>query len=162
MMERSRCIEAGKKAPDFTLYDQNKKTFTLSEFTGKKILLSFHPLAWTSVCAEQMKSLEKHVNTFKELNTIAVGVNIDSAPSKKAWADSLGITSTRLLSDFWPHGQVATSYNIFRDKEGISERANIIINEDQTIELVQLYELSELPDINEIITVLKTMETSDE
>ena len=114
-----KCFKAGEKAPDFSLFDHNKKEFILSNFKGKRVLLSFHPLAWTSVCAEQMKSLEKHYKEFEELNTVAVGINVDSIPSKKAWADSLGIKNTRLLSDFWPHGKIASLYNLFREKEGI-------------------------------------------
>jgi peroxiredoxin len=105
-----------------------------------------------------MKSLEQNYDTFKDINTVAVGVNVDSVPSKKAWADSLKIKKTRLLSDFWPHGKVANLYKIFRDKEGFSERANIIINKNHQIEFFRLYEISELPDINEIIKFLTNIE----
>jgi len=104
----------GEKAKDFSLPDQNEKEFKLSKFRGKRVLLSFHPLAWTSVCSEQMKSLEKNEEAFDSLNTVAVGVSIDTVPSKKAWAESLGIKNTRLLSDFWPHGKVARKYGLFR------------------------------------------------
>ena len=83
------------------------------------------------------------------------GVNIDPVPSKRAWAEDLGIENIRLLSDFWPHGKVAELYGIFKEKEGFSERANIIINEDQEIEFIRIYELGELPDINEILTFLR-------
>ena len=74
--------------------DQNGRDFKLSEQAGKKVLLSFHPLAWTSVCAEQMKSLEANKKTFDSLNTVAVGLSVDSVPTKKAWAKSLGIVDT--------------------------------------------------------------------
>lgn len=152
-----KCFKAGEKAPDFSLFDHNKKEFMLSNFKGKLVLLSFHPLAWTSVCAEQMNSLEKHYKEFEELNTVAVGINVDSIPSKKAWADSLGIKNTRLLSDFWPHGKIASLYHLFREKEGFSERANVIVNENQEIEFVRIYKLGELPDINEILTFLREL-----
>ena len=102
-----------------------------------------------------MKSLEKNYETFEELNTIAVGINVDSIPSKNAWAKSLNIKNTRLLSDFWPHGEIAKLYNIFREKEGFSERANIIIDENQNIKFVKIYDILQLPDINEIIDFLK-------
>jgi peroxiredoxin len=137
------------------LEDQNEHLFTLSEFKGKKVLLSFHPLAWTSVCAQQMKSLETSKAAFDSLNTVAVGVSVDTVPSKKAWAENLGIKSTRLLSDFWPHGKVAELYGIFRAKDGFSERANIIIDENQKIILFKIYKLGELPGIKEIIDALK-------
>lgn len=154
-MIQNKCFKAGDKAPDFSLSDQNDEIFKLSDFKEKRIILSFHPLAWTGICSKQMKSLEKKYKEFEDLNTIAVGINVDSVPSKKAWAENLGIKNTRLLSDFWPHGDVAKLYGIFREKEGISERANIIINDIQEIEFARIYEIGELPNINEILTFLR-------
>ena len=116
-MDQIKCVNVGDRALNFGLYDQHKKEFKLSDLKGKKVLLSFHPLAWTTVCADQMKSLEKNYDIFEELNTIAVGINVDSVPSKKAWGGSLGIKNTRLLSDFWPHGKIAEMYGLFREKD---------------------------------------------
>ena len=150
-----KCFKAGDNAPDFSLNDQNEKNFKLSDFKGKWVLLSFHPLAWTGVCSKQMQSLENKWKEFEELNTVAVGINVDSIPSKKAWSENLGIKHTRLLSDFWPHGKVAKLYRIFIEGEGFLERANIIVNENQEIEFVRICELGELPDIDEILTFLR-------
>jgi len=154
---QKKCFKAGEKAPDFSLYDHNEKEFKLSDFKGKRVLLSFHPLAWTGICSDQMKSLEKNSKEFEELNTIAVGINVDPIPSKKAWAESLGLKNTRLLSDFWPHGKVSEVYRLFREKQGFSERANVIINEDQEIEFIRIYEIGTLPDIDEILTFLREL-----
>jgi len=147
--------KVGDNALDFSLNDQNEEEFTLSDLKGKKVLLSFHPLAWTPVCSEQMKSLEKNKDVFDSLNAVAVGVSIDTAPSKKAWAKSLGIKNTRLLSDFWPHGRVAETYGIFRIKDGFSERANVIVDERQKVVFFKIYKLGQLPDIHEVIDALK-------
>jgi len=147
----------GDKAKNFTLLDQNGKEFRLSKFRGKRVLLSFHPMAWTSVCAEQMKSLEKNKKAFDSLNTIAVGVSTDTVPSKKAWAENLGIKNTRLLSDFWPHGKVAKAYGLFRKNDGVSERANLIVDEKGSVAFIKVYPISKLPDIDEIIGILKKM-----
>ena len=148
-------IKAGEKAADFALKDQHNNAVKLSDYKGKKVLLSFHPMAWTRVCADQMKSLEAKEREFAKLNTVALGISIDTVPSKNAWAKELGIESTMLLSDFWPHGVVAQSYDIFRDKFGTSERANIIIDESGTIVFAKVYEISQLPDINEILDFLR-------
>jgi peroxiredoxin len=150
-------LKIGDKAKNFSLEDQDGKVFTLSDFRGKRILLSFHPLAWTSVCAAQMKSLESNKDAFDSLNTIAVGLSVDSVPSKKAWAKSLGIKNTRLLSDFWPHGKVAKLYGIFRNEDGISERANIIVDEKQKIVFFKIYNLGQLPEIQEVIDALRNL-----
>jgi len=100
-------IEIGTQVEDFEVKDQNEESFKLSTFRGKKVLLSFHPLAWTSVCEKQMKSLEANQDVFESLNTVAVGVSVDSVPCKKAWAEHIDVKRTRLLCDFWPHGHVA-------------------------------------------------------
>lgn len=150
-------VRVGDKFRDFSLEDQDELVFVLSKFKGKRVLLSFHPLAWTSVCAEQMKSLEKKREDFDSLNTVAVGVSVDTVPSKKAWAESLGIKNTRLLSDFWPHGKVAEKYGVFRDKYGTSERANVVIDENQRVVFVKVYPIGQLPDVQEIIGFLKKL-----
>ena len=87
-------LKVGDLANNFVVLDQNDEEFRLSDFQGKRVLLSFHPLAWTSICAEQMKSLENNKSSFDSLNAVAVGISVDSTPSKKAWAESLGITET--------------------------------------------------------------------
>jgi peroxiredoxin len=150
-------IKVGDKARDFSLKDHNGKDFRLSDHLGKRVLLSFHPLAWTSVCADQMKSLEANMKTFNSLNTVAVGISVDSVPCKKAWAESLGIKETPLLSDFWPHGGVAILYGLFRDKQGFAERSNVLLDEEGKVTLVKVYEPRQLPDIEEIIEAMKRL-----
>jgi peroxiredoxin len=150
-------MKVGDRFKDFSLEDQKEEMFTLSKFKGKRVLLSFHPLAWTSVCSKQMKSLEKNKDAFDSLNTVAVGVSVDTVPSKRAWAKSLGIKNTRLLSDFWPHGKVAEAYGLFRNDYGTSKRANVIIDENQKVAFVKVYPSGQLPDIKEIIDALKKL-----
>jgi peroxiredoxin len=147
-------INVGSKAPDFSLKDQDNRTIKLSKLTGKKVILSFRPLAWTPVCHDQMSSLEENYDQIEKKNAVAFGVGVDSAPSNKAWADSMGITKTRLLADFWPHGEVAKAYGLFRENDGFSERANIIIDESQNIIFAKLYPIDQLPDITELIKLL--------
>jgi peroxiredoxin len=67
-------------AGNFSLKDQDDKTFDLFENMGRRTLLSFHSLAWTPFCAAQMKSLEDNLDTFSALNTVAVGISVDSIP----------------------------------------------------------------------------------
>jgi peroxiredoxin len=150
-------IKKDNSAPEFTLKDQHGQTFSLADMKGKKVLLSFHPLAWTPVCRDQMLSLEKNFDRFSKLNTVAVGINVDPLPSKKAWAEAIGLTSLRILSDFWPHGNVAKMYDIFREKEGFSERANIIVDAHGKVAFIKVYPIPQLPDIEEIIKILETV-----
>ena len=154
-MGNTRTVWEGDIAPDFTLKDQHNRDFRLSEFAGRRVLLSFHPLAWTPVCADQMKALESRKAVFDELKTVAVGISVDSFQAKHAWAKELGIKETRLLSDFWPHGAVAHALGVFRDEDGFSDRANIVVDESGRIVLIKVYEIPQLPDLEEIIAFLK-------
>ena len=64
-------IDVGDMAPDFTLKDNRVQDVSLSEYRGKKVLLSWHPLAWTAVCAQQMKSREDNLAEFEKYITQA-------------------------------------------------------------------------------------------
>jgi peroxiredoxin len=155
MAERTSHITAGEIAPDFTLKDQYGVDFVLSANKGKKVLLSFHPLAATGVCTRQMKALEEHFTEITSLNAIPVGISVDAVPSKKLWSDDMKLKNLRILSDFWPHGEVSRRYGLFREKHGSSERANVIVGTDGKIQWVKVYEVSTLPDIDEVINQLK-------
>jgi peroxiredoxin len=147
-------IKVGDAAPDFALKDQNGKMVKLSSLKGRKVLLSFRPQAWTSVCHDQMRSLEENYDKFGKLNTVALGIGVDSTPSNKAWAEAMKIKNIRLLSDFWPHGEVSRAYGLFREQDGFSERANVILDETQKVVFVKVYPTSQLPDIEEVIRFL--------
>lgn len=147
-------ISVGEIAPDFSLKDNRDQVVQLSSFKGKKVLLSWHPLAWTGVCTDQMRSLEVNAAAFEKLNTVPLGLSVDSAVSKKAWSAVILVSSISLPADFWPHGKVAQEYGIFNEKFGFSERANIIIDEKGVVEWVKVYPMKQLPDIQEVLQVL--------
>jgi peroxiredoxin len=153
-MAEKKMLQKGKRVKDFKLTDQNGRDFRLTACKGKKVLLSFHPLAWTPVCALQMKSLERNKKAFDKFKTVAVGLSVDSVPCKAAWAKSLKIRNTRILADFWPHGAVAKSLGLLRT-EGFSERANIIVDEAGKVLFFKVYPIKQVPDIKEILAALK-------
>lgn len=157
MADRNKPITKGEPAPDFTLRDQDGQEFKLSEQKGKKVLLSFHPLAWTDFCTLQMLSVEVNYKNFVSLNTVPVGLSIDSGPTKKAWADDMKLKQLKILSDFWPHGEVAKAYGLFRERYGTTNRANVIIDEKGNVAWVKVYEILYLPDVNEVIDTLKKL-----
>ncbi|WP_094607775.1 Alkyl hydroperoxide reductase E [Sporomusa silvacetica DSM 10669] len=148
-------ITVGEYAPEFGLKDNRGDEIRLSDYKGKKVLLSWHPLAWTRVCAEQMKALEANLDEFDKYNVVPLGLSIDSYPCKNAWAKELGIARVKLLADFWPHGKVALNYGLFREEEGFSERANVLIDEAGKVLWVKVYPIPELPDITEVFNQIK-------
>lgn len=147
--------EIGNLAPDFTLKNQHGKEERLSAFRGKKVILSFHPLAFTRVCTYQMQDLEAKKGELDNLNAVALGLSVDPVPSKHAWAKEIGVKETLLLSDFWPHGKVAQAYGVFDQEEGFSKRAVFVVDEAGKIIWKKEYPLKERPDIEEIMAVLR-------
>ncbi len=148
-------IKVGTNAPDFTLEDNQGGTVSLKDLRGKKVLLSWHPLAWTSVCTDQMRALEVHHDRFSALGAIALGLSVDAAAGKKAWAAVLSIRNTKLLSDFHPHGGIAKAYGVFLEDIGASGRANLIVDEEGVVRWAKEYELGQLPDIGEVLEALE-------
>ncbi|MBI4858618.1 MAG: redoxin domain-containing protein [Acetobacterium woodii] len=144
-------IQLGAMAPDFKLQDQNGETVTLSQFKGKKVLLSWHPLAWTSVCTDQMRSLDRNFDRFAEKNAVVLGFSVDPLPSKSVWAKALALKHLKVLSDFLPLGEVAKAYGIFSEEHGASKRANILINEAGMVIWAKKYEIRTLPDVEEVL-----------
>lgn len=147
-------IEVGQKAPEFGLKDQNGELVKLSDYLGKKnVVLSFHPLAWTSVCAAQMLHLHFTEEEFAKRDTVVFGVSVDSVPSKAAWAKALGLGNLRILADFHPKGNVAEKYGLLR-REGFSERAVVPIDKEGIVRWVKVYPMKEVPLPQEVLEAI--------
>lgn len=145
-------IQVNQEAIDFTLKDQNKEDIKLSELKGKKVILSWHPLAYTPVCTDQMRSFERNYERIQEKgDTVVIGLSVDPFPAKAKWADILDLSNIKIVSDFFPYAEVTKDYGLFNEENGASKRANVIIDEEGKVKWVKVYESSELPDIEEVI-----------
>jgi peroxiredoxin len=148
-------IAVGATAPDFELRSHTGQTVKLSSFKGRKqVVVAFHPLAFTPVCATQMKTYEQERPRLDALDAHVLAVSVDAGPSKKAWAESLGGISYDLLSDFHPHGKVATDYGVMRG-DGISERAIFVVDKHGKIAWAKQYQIPEQPDLGELFKALE-------
>jgi len=157
-MTKTATLKIGDKAPDFTLSDQDKNQVTLSSYLGKKnVVLVFHPLAFTSICAVQMPGYSKEKQSFEGLNAQVLGVSVDSVPAHRAWARELGGIDYPMLADFYPHGEVAKKYGILRP-EGTSERATFIIDTKGIIRWLEVHEMAKVPDMDKLFQTLKSLQ----
>jgi peroxiredoxin len=151
-------LKSGEEAPDFELRSHRGGTVKLSDFRGRKnVVLAFHPLAFTPVCANQMCAYESDLTRFESADTAVLGISIDPQPSKTAWAKSLGPISFDLLSDSYPHGAVARKYGVFRDKEGFSERAVFLIDKQGRIRWSKVYDIPEQPKNEELLAQIDSL-----
>lgn len=151
-------LKAGEEAPDFELRSHRGGTIKLSNFRGKKnVVIAFHPLAFTPVCATQMSNYEQDLQRFAAADTVVLGVSVDAQPAKAAWAKSLGTISFDMLSDFHPHGAVARSYGVYREADGISERAIFVVDKQGRIAWSRVYDIPQQPLNDEVFSALASL-----
>lgn len=91
---------------------------------------------------------------FEEEDAQVLGISVDGTATNAAWAESLGISQIPLLSDFWPHGEVAQAYGVLRE-QGITERATFIVDKEGIVRFKHVYGLNELPDNEELFDALR-------
>jgi len=146
MSEDQNKLKTGDQAPDFTLNTHNEGELNLAWYQGRKnVVLAFYPADWTPVCATQVPLYQTVIDRFEELDCQLLCISCDSVPSHMAWAKSLGGLSFPLMSDFWPHGEVARKYGVFMSK-GYSERVVSLIDKKGLIRWIQKVHPAELPD----------------
>ncbi len=120
-------VETGQDAPDFTLPDQNRNPWKLSDYRGKKVVLVFFPFAFSAVCGKEMCALRDERDRFENEGALTVGISCDSVHSLKAWAEQNGFEFP-LLSDRWPIGEVAKAYGAFDESLGAARRRSVVIS----------------------------------
>lgn len=148
-------LNIGDPAPDFTLKAISGETIQLSQFRGKKIVvLSFVPAAWTPVCSDQWPGYNLLKEVFAENDAILIGISVDNLPTLYAWTKQMGDLWFPVLSDFWPHGAVASAYGILRT-DGVAERAIIMIDKAGIIRYLQVSDINRRPELQDIIIALR-------
>ena len=148
-------LKVGDEAPDFELRSHRGGTVKLSDFRGKqRVVIAFHPLAFTPVCATQMCGYESDLGRFEAANAAVLGISVDAQPAKAAWAKALGPISFDLLSDFHPHGEVAQKYGVYREKDGISERALFVVDPNGRIAWAKVYDIPQQPNNADLFAAL--------
>jgi len=149
----------GTKAPDFTLYDSEKKQVSLHDFQGKNVVLLFFPLAFTSVCTKELCSIRDDIGNYGNLNTQVLGISVDSLYTLDKFKKEQQLNFP-LLSDF--NKEVSKAFDVLYEvfpafeMKGVSKRAAFVINKDGLIVYSEAKEVpSELPDFESIKSALQ-------
>jgi len=150
-------LQVGDKAPDFTLPSHLGTKVTLSDYRGKKnVVVAFYPLNWTPVCSGQIPGYHEVLDRFKALNTEVLAISVDSVPSHESWAYSMGGIDFPLLSDFWPHGEIAERYEALTDA-GHTERLIIVVDKAGVIRYIDHHDIEDEPDVEVLFKALAEM-----
>ena len=123
-------LEVGAEAPDFELRDQHGQRVRLSSFRGSRaVVLVFFPAAFSPVCSSELAALQGTWPALDRPDVELVTVSCDPMATLRTYADQQGI-GYRMLSDFWPHGEVSTAYDVFDRDFGCSKRSTFIVDQD--------------------------------
>ena len=152
-------LKVGDKAPDFSLPSLSGETVSLSQFLGKKnVVVSFVPAAWTLVCSEQWPGYNIAKSLFDANDAIILGITVDNIPTLYAWTQQMGGVWFTVLSDFWPHGEVAGKYGVLR-LNGVSERALFIVDKQGAIRYIDVHDINERPSLEVLIRELEKLKS---
>ncbi len=150
-------VSVGQMAPDFTLRSIKGETVSLSQFRGKKkVVLSFVPAAFTPVCSGQWPGYNISKSIFDTNNAVLLGISVDNIPTLHAWVQQMGGLWFDVLSDFWPHGQVAATYGLLRT-DGMAERALIFIDTAGVIRTIEVADINVRPPLELVVEALEKM-----
>lgn len=124
-------VALGQVAPDFTLVNQRGEEVTLSDLRGRTVVLVFYPFAFSSICTDEWCALRDRSGEFDD-DTVVVGVSVDTKHALRVFREQEGLQFD-LLSDFWPHGEVAQQYGVFLPERGMATRATFVIDRDGVV-----------------------------
>ena len=123
-------VDVGQIAPDFTLKDQHGQDVTLSAFRGDRIVVvMFYPFAFTRICSNELADIRDDPAAFVNDRVQLLAVSCDPMFALRVYAERDEL-SFPLLSDFWPHGEVAKAYGVFDAARGCAIRGTFIVGRD--------------------------------
>lgn len=151
-------VKVGDKAPGFTLPSVSGRKVSLSQYRGRKnVIISFVPAAFTPVCSGQWPGYNLALDLFKEHDAVMLGITADNIPSMHAWVVAMGGLDFEALSDFWPHGKVASSYGVLRSN-GATERALFVIDKQGIIRYIDVHDINKRPPLEDLTGALAKLQ----
>jgi peroxiredoxin len=150
-------IEAGQKAPDFTLYDSGKNKVSLSDYKGKNVLLLFFPQAFTGVCTKELCNIRDNIAQYNHVNAQVFGISVDSVFTLAKFKEEQQLNFP-LLSDF--NKEVSKAYGALYDTfafdmKGVSKRSAFVIDEEGIVQYAEVLEnAGDLPNFEAIEATL--------
>lgn len=153
-------VETGQKAPEFSLYDTDKKKVSLEDFKGRNVVVLFFPQAFTGTCTKELCSVRDNISQFNNANAQVLGISVDSIFTLGRYKDDQGLNFP-LLSDF--NKEVSQQYGSFYDNfvfdmKGVSKRSAFVIDRDGIVRYAEVLEnAADIPNFNAIQQTLGTL-----
>ena len=126
-------VEIGQRGPEFTLKDQVGNDVSLADYQGKQpVVLVFYPFTFSGLCQGELCELRDDPSVFEGSSAAVLAISCDTRHAQAQWAEQQGFTFP-ILSDFWPHGEVAIAYGVFNAALGCANRGTFIIDRDGVV-----------------------------
>jgi peroxiredoxin len=150
---RSTPITVSEDAPDFTLTDQHRQPWTLSEAVQKgDVVLCFYPMDFSPVCSTEMKCIKDDMSAWTAKGATVVGISCDSFFVHAAWAESMELEHT-LLADM--HRAVCRAYGFYFEPLNVASRGTVVIGQSSTgqgkVKWVQAREIKDAMNPEEVL-----------
>ena len=151
-------LPEGSEAPDFELRDQHGTPVRLSSFrNNRNVVLVFYPYAFSRVCTGELTALRDAWPAFDRDDRALLALSCDPMFSLRAFADADRLPFP-LLSDFWPHGAVASAYGVLDTDRGCPRRSTFVVDREGRVAWSVHHEMAESRQLGTYIDVLDTLD----
>ncbi len=150
-------LQPGAQAPDFSLRTTPDQRVGLRDFRGRKQVLVFYPADWSPVCSDQLAVYNELLPEFRRLGAEVLGISVDGVWCHLAFAKDRKLRFP-LLADFHPKASVAQAYQVYREDEGVSERALFVIDGEGIIRWSYVSPIGVNPGAEGILEALEGMQ----
>ena len=149
--------QIGDSIPSITLQDTEGTQITIEVGTNNHTVLLFFPLAFSSVCTDELCSVRDNMKVYESLNAIVYGISIDSFFSLKAFKQSQNLNFT-LLSDF--NKVQSTNFGVLNNDHfgmiGVAKRSAFVLDGDLRLVYSEiLQDAGNLPNFDKMKEALK-------
>jgi peroxiredoxin len=150
-------LKAGDQAPDFSLKTTPDQSVSLTDFRGQPVILAFYPADWSPVCGDQMALYNEILPEFQGFGAALLGISVDGVWCHAAFARDRKLHFP-LLSDFEPKGAMARAYGVYRQADGVTERALFVIDSEGVIHWTHISPIGINPGANGILNALEELQ----
>jgi mycoredoxin-dependent peroxiredoxin len=150
-------LEIGQAAPDFTLKNQHGESISLHDYAGRQhVVVVFYPFAFSGVCTGELGEIRDSIVDFTEADSVVLALSCDSMFALRVFGEREGL-EFHLLSDFWPHGEVARAYGVFDEQLGCSGRATFIVDRSGVLRWYVENEIPQARNLHDYRKVLRSL-----
>lgn len=153
-----RGLAPGTAAPDFCLHTTPDQATALADFRGKRIVLVFYPADWSPVCGDELDIFNEILPELHRYNAELLGISVDGVWCHIAFAKNHHLHMP-LLADFEPKGAVAKSYGVYRQPDGVCERALFVIDERGIVRWSYVSPIAVNPGADGVLAALENLQS---